>query len=190
MSQRAADTRQEDKQQTQQDERRDGPEPAYGPDGDQVAELCRRTEELAGRLPGQLHRIRLSTGELSVEAEWAALPAPGTVAAPPGPAQTTVGTALAATAPAAAEAPVEAGTAIEVTSPMVGTFYRAPEPGAAPFTDIGDVIEEGQTVAIVEAMKLMNPLAAEVSGRVVEICVKDGDPVEFGQPLMILEPAD
>lgn len=186
MSQRPADIRQEDEQ------RQSGPElePEYGQDGDQVAELCRRTEELAGRLPGQLHRIKLSTGELTVEAEWAALPAPVTLAAPLAPAQAVLDTAVVAAAAPAAVAPPEESTAIEVTSPMVGTFYRAPEPGAAPFADVGDVIEEGQTVAIVEAMKLMNPLAAEVSGRIVEICVKDGDPVEFGQPLMVLEPAD
>lgn len=76
----------------------------------------------------------------------------------------------------------------EITSPMVGTFYRAPSPGAAPFTDAGKTVNIGQVVCIIEAMKLMNEIESEFAGKVVEICVEDGQPVEFGQTLMIVEP--
>ncbi len=75
-----------------------------------------------------------------------------------------------------------------ILAPLVGTFYRAPEPGAKPFVEEGDVVDEGQSVAIVEAMKLMNQVVADQGGRVAEILVKDGDWVEFEQVLMYLEP--
>ena len=93
-------------------------------------------------------------------------------------------------APAVAEAskeaaPVKKGT--PVTSPMVGTFYLAPSPGAPNFVEIGKTISAGQVVCIIEAMKLMNEIESEVSGKVVEICVTDGQPVEFGQVLMYVE---
>ena len=74
-----------------------------------------------------------------------------------------------------------------VTSPMVGTVYLAPEPGATPFIAVGDAVETGQTLFIVEAMKTMNPIAAQRSGKVVRILVSDGQPVEFGEPLAIIE---
>lgn len=77
---------------------------------------------------------------------------------------------------------------IPITSPMVGTFYRAPSPTAQPFVAVGDVIAPGQTVCIIEAMKLMNDLPAEVAGRVVKICVEDGTTVEYGQPLFMVNP--
>jgi len=72
----------------------------------------------------------------------------------------------------------------EITSPMVGTFYRAPAPEEPPFVSEGDRIQSGQTVCIIEAMKLMNELEAEISGEIVEILVDNAEPVEFGQPLM------
>lgn len=74
-----------------------------------------------------------------------------------------------------------------VTSPMVGTAYVAPEPGAAAFVKVGDEVSEGQTLMIVEAMKTMNPIPAPKGGRVTKILVSDAQPVEFGEPLMILE---
>lgn len=73
---------------------------------------------------------------------------------------------------------------VEVTSPMVGTFYRAPGPDEPPYINVGDVVRSGQVICIIEAMKLMNELEAEVNGEVVEILVENGKPVEFGQPLM------
>jgi acetyl-CoA carboxylase biotin carboxyl carrier protein len=77
-----------------------------------------------------------------------------------------------------------------VLAPLVGTFFRAAQPGAKPFAEVGDVVEVGQTVCIVEAMKLMNEVAAGESGRVAEILVENGEPVEFEQVLMYLEPAE
>jgi acetyl-CoA carboxylase biotin carboxyl carrier protein len=76
----------------------------------------------------------------------------------------------------------------EVKSPMVGTFYRAAGPDEAPFVEVGDRIRTGQTVCIIEAMKLMNEIEAEVSGQVIEILVMNGEPVEYGQPLMRINP--
>jgi acetyl-CoA carboxylase biotin carboxyl carrier protein len=73
-----------------------------------------------------------------------------------------------------------------VPSPMVGTVYVAPEPGAAPFVKVGDAVKEGDTLMIVEAMKTMNPILAPRAGIVSEICVHDAEPVEFGQPLIVL----
>jgi acetyl-CoA carboxylase biotin carboxyl carrier protein len=75
-------------------------------------------------------------------------------------------------------------------APLVGTFFRSPKPGARPFVEVGDVVEQGQAVAIVEAMKIMNQVAAEHRGRVTEIVVKDGEWVEFQQTLMYLEPLE
>ena len=76
---------------------------------------------------------------------------------------------------------------IPITSPMVGTFYNAPSPNDSPFVEVGDMIAKGQVICIVEAMKLMNEIEAEASGRVTEICVKNGDSVEIGQVLMYVE---
>jgi acetyl-CoA carboxylase biotin carboxyl carrier protein len=77
---------------------------------------------------------------------------------------------------------------VDVESPMVGTFYRAPAPGEAPFVEVGDRVKAGQSVCIIEAMKLMNEIEAEVSGQVMEILVQNGEPVEYGQPLMRINP--
>ena len=77
---------------------------------------------------------------------------------------------------------------VEVTAPMVGTFYRAPGPDESPFVEIGSKINVGQPICILEAMKLMNELESEVSGEVIEILVENGTPVEFGQVLMRLKP--
>jgi acetyl-CoA carboxylase biotin carboxyl carrier protein len=77
----------------------------------------------------------------------------------------------------------------EVTSPMVGTFYRAPAPDAPAYVEVGDQVGQGQTLCILEAMKLMNELEAEISGTIREICVNNAEPVEFGQVLVRIEPA-
>ncbi|SNR60038.1 acetyl-CoA carboxylase biotin carboxyl carrier protein [Desulfurobacterium atlanticum] len=74
-----------------------------------------------------------------------------------------------------------------VKSPIVGTFYRAPSPGAEPFVKEGDFVEKGQTLCIIEALKVMNEIESDVSGRVVKILVEDGQPVEFDQPLFHIE---
>ena len=85
-------------------------------------------------------------------------------------------------------APAEEGHRTVIKSPMVGTFYRAPAPDAPPFMEVGQDVDVGQVVCIIEAMKLMNEIKSEVSGRVIEILVQSGDPVEFGQPLFVLGP--
>lgn len=77
---------------------------------------------------------------------------------------------------------------VEVTSPMVGTFYRASAPGEAPFIEVGGRVRKGDTVCIIEAMKLMNEIEAEISGSVMEILVQNGEPVEYGQPLVRINP--
>jgi acetyl-CoA carboxylase biotin carboxyl carrier protein len=82
----------------------------------------------------------------------------------------------------------EADNRVPVLAPLVGTFFRAQQPGTPPFVEEGDVVEVGQTVCIVEAMKLMNEVSAGDGGRVAEIVVENGDPVEFEQVLMYLEP--
>ena len=76
---------------------------------------------------------------------------------------------------------------IEITSPMVGTFYRSPAPDEAPFVEIGDTVKKGNTVCIIEAMKLMNEIESEASGKIVEILVENTQPVEYGQVLMRIE---
>ena len=103
------------------------------------------------------------------------------VAAAPAPAAPT-----AAQASSAAQAePAKKGKPL--TSPMVGTFYKAASPDAKPFVEVGQTVSQGDVVCIVEAMKLMNEIESEFSGKVVEICVEDGQPVEFGQVLMYIE---
>jgi acetyl-CoA carboxylase biotin carboxyl carrier protein len=93
-------------------------------------------------------------------------------------------------AEALAAAPAEAPAAAyhEVTSPMVGTFYRAPAPDADPYVEVGDHVKVGQTLCILEAMKLMNELEAEVGGTIVEIAVENAEPVEYGQVLFRVKP--
>jgi acetyl-CoA carboxylase biotin carboxyl carrier protein len=120
---------------------------------------------------------------------FSALPA----AAAPG----SVPTAVPLHSPSAAAAPAADATAAEprpaaalkeIRSPMVGTFYAAPEPGAEPYVRVGQRVTVGQTVCIVEAMKIMNEIEAEVSGVVREVCVEDAQPVEYGQVLFRVDP--
>lgn len=112
---------------------------------------------------------------------YAPMPAPVALAAAPLPAQ--------AAAPAAAATPLGTPRAGEhiVTAPMVGTYYSAPSPGAKNFIEIGEEVEIGQVMCIIEAMKMMNQIEAEKAGVVQAILVKNGEPVEFGQPLFIVQ---
>ncbi len=106
----------------------------------------------------------------------------------PEPAQGTAARAAArGEAVEGAEADVEAHL-VKVEAPMVGTFYRAPAPDAAPFVGEGDSVKEGQVLCIIEAMKLMNEIECRVAGRIVKVLVDNGQPVEFGQPLFLVEP--
>jgi acetyl-CoA carboxylase biotin carboxyl carrier protein len=98
--------------------------------------------------------------------------------------------AAAASAPAAAEAPAAAPRRANehvVTAPMVGTFYSASTPGGKAFVEIGDEVKVGQTLCIIEAMKMMNQIESDKAGRVTSIMARNGDPVEFGQPLFVVE---
>ena len=105
----------------------------------------------------------------------------------PGPSDATLVPSPPPTAPPTATPAVDS-KCMEVISPMVGTFYRAAAPGEAPFVEVGDRITLGQTVCIIEAMKLMNEIEAEVAGQVIEILVQNGEPVEYNQPLMRIKP--
>jgi acetyl-CoA carboxylase biotin carboxyl carrier protein len=94
--------------------------------------------------------------------------------------------------PAKTETPVSSKSDrkfVDVVSPIVGTFYRSPAPDEPPFVDVGSRIQKGQVVCIIEAMKVMNEIEAEVSGEIVEVLVQNGQPVEYGQPLMRVNPA-
>jgi acetyl-CoA carboxylase biotin carboxyl carrier protein len=98
-----------------------------------------------------------------------------------------------AAAPAAASAPAAApaaaaSTAVDVKSPMVGTYYGAPEPGAKPYVSVGQTVTKGQVLCIIEAMKIMNEIESEVAGKVVEITATDAHPVEYGQILFRVDP--
>jgi acetyl-CoA carboxylase biotin carboxyl carrier protein len=95
--------------------------------------------------------------------------------------------AMAAAAPAREEAPALRPNEHVVTAPMVGTFYSAPTPGAKAFVEIGDEVKVGQVLCIIEAMKMMNQIEADRAGKVTSIMAKNGDPVEFGQPLFVIE---
>ena len=104
--------------------------------------------------------------------------------APPPPA-----VAAPSAAPPAAETEALEEGLVQIKSPMVGTFYRAPNPTAPPYVDIGARVDVGQVVCIVEAMKLMNEIEAEVAGTIARVLVQNGQPVEFNQPLFLVRPA-
>ena len=111
-------------------------------------------------------------------------PAPPVMPAMPPMAMAAAPAAAPQTAPAAAP---DADTGKSIKSPIVGTFYSAPSPTKPPFVKVGDKVSEGDTVCIVESMKVMNEIQADISGTVKSIAVKDGEAVEFGQPLIIIE---
>ncbi|MFC5183725.1 acetyl-CoA carboxylase biotin carboxyl carrier protein [Actinomadura harenae] len=139
-----------------------------------LEEVCRGVTDLIAAAGGSLRRIAFRSGDAEVEMEWAA-PEDG----------------LAGTAPSAPRGPAPApGTEglVYVRAGMVGTFYVAPEPGGTPFVSEGDLVRPGQQVAILEVMKLLAPVEADRPGRVVEFLVKDGESVEYGTPLIALDP--
>lgn len=133
-----------------------------------------------------ISEIEIHEGEESVRISRYAPPAPPALAPAVMPAAPQANPA----APAAAE-PAPTATASsghEVKSPMVGTFYSSPSPGAKSFVEIGSQVKAGDVLCIIEAMKMMNQIEADVSGRVVSILAENGSPVEFGQPLFLIEP--
>jgi acetyl-CoA carboxylase biotin carboxyl carrier protein len=121
---------------------------------------------------------RMGVGAGALDGQAVVVAAPG-AAQPP-----------AAAAPAApvAAPPPPSSNLVEIKSPMVGTFYASPEPGAAPYVKVGSRVAQGQVVCIIEAMKIMNEIEAEVSGMIREVLVDNAHPVEFGQPLFRVDP--
>jgi acetyl-CoA carboxylase biotin carboxyl carrier protein len=132
-------------------------------------------EDQAGkiRLVRENHRVVAPVATVPVISPLPATPLPVAPMAPP------------IRAPAMEPAAVPPG--LQITSPMVGTFYRASGPDATPYVEIGTVVEKGDVVCIIEAMKMMNEIQAETRGRVLEILVENAHPVEYGQPLFVLE---
>lgn len=144
----------------------------------ELAELLNETGLTEIEVEDDDRKIRVSRGAVASAAPvYAAAPAP--VAAAPAPA---------AAAPAPAEAAAPAGPDLKnaVKSPMVGTCYLAPEPGAAPFVTVGQAVKEGDTLLIVEAMKVMNPITAPRAGTITAILIETAQPVEFDQPLVVI----
>jgi acetyl-CoA carboxylase biotin carboxyl carrier protein len=155
------------------------------PPEDRTGALRQEVVELARALPGDLRRLSVRSGDRAIEVEWAAALDDGREPAPvgrarrpdPRPEERSGGT----------PPDVPEGTSA-VRAPLVGTFYTAPTPGAEPFVHVGDEVEAGQTLGIVEAMKLMNPIVAEAPGVVTEVRAGDAESVEFDQILMLLRP--
>jgi len=143
-----------------------------------VTELARQLALLLKEL--DLTEIEASIGELRVRLQRGR--AAATLPASPG-----APTEIAAPAPVVDSA--AAAKLITIEAPMVGTFYRASSPTAEPYVREGDVAKEGQILCIIEAMKLMNEIESKASGRIVKILVENGQPVEYGQPLVLIDPA-
>ena len=146
--------------------------------GDALAQLRQQARQLVAEVAGPLRRLSMRSGDAVVEIEWHATWPGSTAPDTTGPVPLAV-----------PEPPADTEGRIVVVSPIVGTFYRAPEPGAAPFVEVGDAVEAGQVMGIAEAMKLMNHITAEQAGKVAEVRVGDGEPVEFEQALIALIPA-
>src|SRR5437868_2010490 len=147
------------------------------------------------RLVRKLADILTETGLSEIEVEQGALKirvakqlsaAPAAVHYAPAPVQAAPAAAPAASAPATTPAAPARAAGDEVKSPMVGTIYLQPNPGSPAFVKVGDTVEAGQTLFIIEAMKTMNPVPAPKAGKIVEVLVEDGTPVEFGEPLAII----
>ena len=135
-----------------------------------------RTIKITKRLAGNNNGSAPSASRPHFEAVVPVAPAPAPAPAAPQPTP--------AEAPAAAPSNL-----VEVKAPMVGTFYRAPAPGAPPFVEPGKQVNPGDTLCIIEAMKLMNEIEAEHSGRIAKVLIEDGQPIEFGQVMFLLDPA-
>jgi len=173
------------------------------PDEELIRSVWAEARDLVRRLEGSsVQRFAVKAGDYEIEIERGAVvapeaaidgagaPAPAvplTATAGPGPGISPGGRGASG---AFAAIGAEVDNRIPVLAPLVGTFYRQAQPGAKAFAEEGDVVEAGQTVCIVEAMKLMNEVAAPEKGKVVELACENGDPVEFEQVLMYLEPVE
>jgi acetyl-CoA carboxylase biotin carboxyl carrier protein len=153
---------------------------------DRTVALREDVVELARALPGDLRRLNVRSGDRAIEVEWA--PALGDDSREPGPTRPARRPDAGSEEPSGGPVPDVPEGISAVRAPLVGTFYVAPTPGADPFVQVGDEVEPGQTLAIVEAMKLMNPIVADGPGVVTEVRVGDAESVEFDQILMLLRP--
>ncbi|MFL5542345.1 MAG: acetyl-CoA carboxylase biotin carboxyl carrier protein [Longimicrobiaceae bacterium] len=156
--------------------------PTAGPDDD-ARTLRDEVVDLARALPGDLRRLTVRSGDRAIEIEWA--PAAPAASAGEDPRRAAPAALAAAAEPDTAEVPEGVHA---VRAPLVGTFYSAPSPDADPFVREGDEVEPGQTLGIVEAMKLMNPIVAEEPGVVAEVRVANAESVEYDQVLLLLRP--
>lgn len=157
-------------------------------DKNEIRELMRIFDK------SDITKLKIKEGDFSIELQkgfesnvsYASAPAP---MMPMSAVMPQVAPAAAASAPAmGGEASINAApSGLNIKSPMVGTFYKSPSPGAAPFAKIGDVIRKGQPIAIIEAMKIMNELEAEFDCKILDILVEDGQPVEFDMPIFLVE---
>lgn len=137
-------------------------------------------------------KITIKTPAGKKEVQVIAAPAPAYAPAPvmPAPAPAPAATAPAPAAPAApAAAPAAESKYITIKAPMIGTFYRAAGPGKPVFANVGDEVKPGKTICIIEAMKLFNEIESEVSGKIVKVLVDDAKPVEYDQPLFLVDPS-
>lgn len=170
------------------------------PDRAMIESVWAEARDLVRRLEGStVQRFAVSAGEYSIEIERggvAPLPA-AAEAVPPAPAGLSSSVSGLSVAPGARMASgvftlgeMPADTRVPVLAPLVGTFYSAANPGAKPYVEVGDTVEAGQTVCIVEAMKMMNEVVAGEAGKVVEIAAENGGWCEFEQVLMYLEPTE
>jgi acetyl-CoA carboxylase biotin carboxyl carrier protein len=147
----------------------------------------RLIRKLAGILKDTgLTEIEVERGDLRIRVAREVTVAAAAPAAPPAPAPVASAPAAAPSIAAAAASPTEYAGDV-VNSPMVGTVYMQAQPGAEPFIRVGQSVAEGQTLLIVEAMKTMNPIPSPRAGKIVEILVDDAQPVEFGEPLVVIE---
>ena len=141
--------------------------------------------------------VKLETGDVKItirtgsgKAETTIIQQPQQVAVPaPAPVETPAPAAPAKEAPAEKEKADDASKYIEIKSPIIGTLYRKPSPDKPAFVKVGDTISAGDTVCIIEAMKLFNEVESEVSGKIVKVLVEDSSPVEFDQPLFLVDPS-
>jgi acetyl-CoA carboxylase biotin carboxyl carrier protein len=150
-----------------------------------VRALREEAEVLINRLRGAVRHVTISAGTYTVEVD---LEHGGSVA--PGPNRAAEHADTTSEAPGGPPAAPFPPDRIAVVAPLVGTFYRAPEPGAKPLVEIGQVVEADDQVGIIEAMKIMNQIVAGRRGRVVEIAAQNGEIVEYEQPLLYLEPIE
>jgi acetyl-CoA carboxylase biotin carboxyl carrier protein len=155
-----------------------------GCDDGVLADLREQAQLLMAEVAGPLRRIHMRRGDAVMEIEWHEYRSAEPAGVSAAPSMSPVRQPVAHDVVEVADEPESR----RVVSPMVGTFYRAAEPGATPFVAIGELVEPDQVIGIVEAMKLMNEITAGHAGRVLDVLVADGQPVEFGQALIALAP--